>query len=43
MAPYTFLSGDDLERLIAHNEVRADRLDGFVGDLSEAQLLLRLA
>ena len=43
VAPYSFFSGNDLECLIAHDEVRSDCLNGFVGDLSEAQLLLRLS
>ena len=42
VAPYTFFSSNDLECLITHNKVRPDCLDGFIGDLSEAQLPLGL-
>lgn len=42
VASYTFFSGDDLECLIAYNKIRPDCLNGFIGDLSEPQILFRL-
>lgn len=40
VAPYPFLFGNDLECLIAHDQIRSESLKGFVGYLSEAQILL---
>ena len=39
--PYALFRRDDSERLIAHDEMRPDGLEGTVGDLGETQFLLR--
>ena len=43
VAPYMLFSGDDLDCLIAHNKVRPDCPNGFVGKLGEHELLLGLS